>query len=316
MTVKGSVSVAGSRQMGKCSCFHGCCSEPQMYSWTLGVSLLKERGNWLLAEVVYSLDLWKSPLLSLPTFPYEMDGLGALLDEESGLQLLFTFHAVKQGNVKCALVDFRRCICSSDAFGLVATCWKHRRQGAAWWAQSSSSAGQQVFLPMRCCPLNLGHASGKATTAYCGLITTITGALWVRSSLCWLHYRPFNLLSSLMTSEPGGIGRRERSSAFLCVFPCEGLQRLIWCETASRAGREIIPTKEMPLKVVSATLSCKGQMWQHLGVGTEIHPSAKYHSPPPCEAWQSALVIWERGCIALAEGNMPLRSPGIPWASG
>lgn len=41
-----------------------------------------------------------------------------------------------------------------------------------------------------CCPQNLGHASGKAIVTCRGLITSITGALWVRSSLCWLHYSP------------------------------------------------------------------------------------------------------------------------------
>lgn len=130
-------------------------------------------------------------------------------------------------------------------------------------------------------PLNLGHASGKAFVSYRGLITSITKALWVRSSHRWLHYSPLICLplSQPLSLEGSAEGRDLLPSC--TVFPCEGLQRLIRWETALGAGRGITPTKEVPLEGASATVRCKEQMWQHLEVCHEIQPLAKNHSPPP-----------------------------------
>ena len=161
-------------------------------------------------------------------------------------------------------------------------------------------------------PLNSGHASGKAIIAYQGLITSITGALWVRSFLRWLYYSPFNLLSSLMTSEPGGTGRRGRSSSFLRVFLFDGLQRLIGCETPSRAGRAIVPAEEVPLEGASATLRGKGQMCQHLGFCPEIQPFAKNHSPPLCRGLAVRFGHLEKRLHRSCGGE---HAPQISWHS-
>lgn len=39
-----------------------------------------------------------------------------------------------------------------------------------------------------CCPLSMGHVSGKAVAACYGLITLITGVPWVRTSQRSLYY--------------------------------------------------------------------------------------------------------------------------------
>ena len=82
--------------------------------------MLEGKGSWLLAEVV--LALRKSPLLSLPTFPCEMDGLVALLDEESGLPVVHVSCSESGGSQEHTLVEFGRGTCPSAGFALVAAC--------------------------------------------------------------------------------------------------------------------------------------------------------------------------------------------------
>lgn len=97
MTVKGSVSVTGSRQMGRfilpqklLPTSDALLNIRSEFAGREG-ELASSRGGlpYLFSE--------KSPLLSLTTFPSKMDALIALLDEESQL---FMFHAVNWGEAK------------------------------------------------------------------------------------------------------------------------------------------------------------------------------------------------------------------------
>lgn len=162
---------------------------------------------------------------------------------------LFMFHAENQGeSQENALACIWKMHCSSAGFASEAACWKQSSQGAVQWAGAGLPDHLKSLAQLRAVALQT-WVIPQAKVAHCELIPSITRNLWVRSSPCWLHYSPFSLLSSLMTFEPGGICRWGRSSA----FPLWGAARPIRCETASRAGRGIVPAKEVPLESASVT---------------------------------------------------------------
>lgn len=86
------------------------------------MSLLEEKGRWLLAWLVYcTFTLRKSPLFSLTTFPCEVDGLVALLGEESSLPVVHVSHRELGGKPR-AHPGFGSCTYSISGFALVAAC--------------------------------------------------------------------------------------------------------------------------------------------------------------------------------------------------
>lgn len=130
------------------SCFHSRCSQPQMPSGTLGMNLLEGKGRWLFAWLVYcTFTLRKSPLLSLTTFPCEVDGLVTLLDEESSLPVVHVSRRELGGKPR-AHPEFGSCTYSSSGFALVAACWKQRSQGAV----GGQSPGALLASRLACCP--------------------------------------------------------------------------------------------------------------------------------------------------------------------
>lgn len=100
-------------------------------------------------------------------------------------------------------------------------CLMGRAQQPCWPVSSLACPLQKPGTTVSCCPLNLGHASGKAIVTYPGLITSVTRVLGVSSSPCWLHYSP---LISFPLSWPLSL-EGSADHLFPCtVFPCEGLQ--------------------------------------------------------------------------------------------
>lgn len=86
------------------------------------MSLLEGKRRWLLAWLVYcTFTLKKSPLLSLTTFPHEVDGLVALLDEEGGLPVV-PVSCRELGGKPRACPEFGSCAYLSSGFALVAAC--------------------------------------------------------------------------------------------------------------------------------------------------------------------------------------------------
>lgn len=117
MTVKGSVSVTGSRQMGRFIL-------PQMLLLTsdtfLNIGSEFAGGEGELASCragPIALALRKSPLLSLPTFPCEMERLVAGLDEGGGLPVVHVSRSKSGGESQDhPLAEFGKCTCSVLAF--------------------------------------------------------------------------------------------------------------------------------------------------------------------------------------------------------
>lgn len=132
----------------------------------------------------------KIPLLSPTTFPCEVDGLFALLDEESSLPVVHVSRRELGGKPR-AHPEFGSCTYSSSGCALVAACWKQRGQGAvSGQSPGALLASRPGLLPTSKPWLNLGQASGKA----------IIYLLWINNLnywspvgqifLCWLHYSP------------------------------------------------------------------------------------------------------------------------------
>lgn len=211
-----------------------------MASGTLGVSLLEGKGRWLLAWLVYcTFTLRKIPLFSLTTSLYEVDGLVALLIEESSLPVVHVSCRELRGKPR-AHPEFGSCTYSSSGFALVAACWKQRNQGAV--GGKSPGALLPTSKPWLSCdllPSKLGSCL-RQSHHYLPWINNLN--YWSPVSQIFpvlAALQPFNLLSSLITAEPGGISRQGRSSPFLHVFPWKGCR----CETATTAGRGLEPTK-------------------------------------------------------------------------
>lgn len=115
------------------------------------------------------------------------------------------------------------------------------------WAEPRSSVGQQAgLLPTSKPWLNCDLLPSKLGSC---LRPSHQYLPWINNLNYWspvgqlfpvlAALQLFNLLSSLITSEPGGIDRQGRSSAFRRVFPWKGCR----CETATTAGRGLEPTK-------------------------------------------------------------------------
>lgn len=126
------------------------------------------------------------------------------------------------------------------------------------------------------CPLSLAHISGKAIAACCGLITSITGALWVRTSHRWPHYGPlicFPLSWPLSPKRSAG----RRSPAFLSVFPSERLNTEQQAELAEESHLQ-----GGHLYCAFYHSQVRRAKWQCLGICTEIHQPVKNQSFSLC----------------------------------
>lgn len=120
------------------------------------------------------LALRKSPLLSLPTFPCEMDRLVAGLDEGGGLPVVHVSRS-KSGR-KAKITPWLnlgnapvRCWLCLGGCLLKAEEPRGRPVGRArqlcWPASSLACLSQKPGATASCFPLNLGHASGEAIIA-------------------------------------------------------------------------------------------------------------------------------------------------------
>lgn len=237
-------------------------------------------------------------------------GLVALRDEERDLPVVRVSCREPRGKPR-AHPEFGSCTNSSSGLALVAAYWKQRGAKGLWWAEPRSSAGQQAGLlptskPWLSCDLLPSKLGSCLRQSHCYLP-------WINNLNYWspvgqifpvlAALQPFNLLSSLITSEPGGIGRRERSSALRWVFPWKGCR----CATATTAGRGLEPTKEVHLEGASAALRFRGQMWQHLEVCHELHLQNI-----------TAPIRWGAGGKGLlgSWGATSSKFLNVPWATG
>lgn len=154
-----------------------------------------------------------------------MDGLIALLDEESQL---FMFHAVNRGEAKSTSWSNLEDVPVSV---LALPRWLPAESKGAKVLSDGQSPVAPLASELACLPTSKAWHSCEVLPS-----KVVSCLRQSRHCLSWINnliyqgtvgqtfpplvaLRPFNLLSSFMTSEPGGIGRRGRSSAFLHGFP-------------------------------------------------------------------------------------------------